>query len=188
VQNHSCYLNGRQYSRETLLWTRHVYEISPQGWKAVRKALPLPGKRLPLSEFLDTGPISKALLEIGEIGPLLELWKHVIPEGLEDRRIILSVDAVAFQPLITLPEDGTIDGLMTFRRLENPDLFSQFVANHSISEEALERRTHFSVCLPASTCESKSPLPDSVYNPRSTWKSNSSSHRETFPIERHSPS
>jgi hypothetical protein len=49
---------------------------------------------------------------MGEIGPLLELWKQAVPEGLEDRRIILNVDAVAFRPLVTLSEDGTIDGLM----------------------------------------------------------------------------
>jgi hypothetical protein len=29
VHNHSRHPNGRRYSRETLLWARHVYEISP---------------------------------------------------------------------------------------------------------------------------------------------------------------
>jgi hypothetical protein len=113
VQNHSHYPNSRRYSRETLLWTRHVYEISPQAWKAVRKALPLPGKRSLLSEFLETGMNGKALLDMGEIGRLLELWKQVVPDGLEDRYIRLSVDAIAFRPLVTPSEDGTIDGLMT---------------------------------------------------------------------------
>jgi hypothetical protein len=75
VQNHIRHPNGRRYSRETLLWVRHVYKISPQPWKAVRKALPLLGKQSLLSEFLDTGRISQALLDIGEIGPLLEFWK-----------------------------------------------------------------------------------------------------------------
>jgi hypothetical protein len=34
VQNHSRSPNHRQYSPETLLWTRHLYTISPQVWKA----------------------------------------------------------------------------------------------------------------------------------------------------------
>jgi hypothetical protein len=124
VQNHSRYPNGPRYSRETLLWARHVYQISPQDWDAVRKAFPLSGKRSLLSEFFDTGPTNKALFDMGEIGPLLELWKQAIPEGLKDRRIIFSVDPVAFRLLVTLSEDGTIDGLITLDRLENPDLFS----------------------------------------------------------------
>jgi hypothetical protein len=44
VQNHSRHPSSRRYSRETLIWARHIDEISPQAWKAVRKALALPGK------------------------------------------------------------------------------------------------------------------------------------------------
>jgi hypothetical protein len=57
---------------------------------------------------------------------LLELWKQAVPEGLEDRRIILSVDAVAFRPLVTLSEDGTIDGLMTMPRFAKVDCWTIF--------------------------------------------------------------
>jgi hypothetical protein len=44
LQNHSRHPNGRLYSRETLLWAGDSSEISPQAWKAVLKALPLPGE------------------------------------------------------------------------------------------------------------------------------------------------
>jgi hypothetical protein len=47
------------------------------------------------------------------------------PERIEGPCVILSVDAVAFRPVVTIPENGAIDELKDFDQFESPNLFSQ---------------------------------------------------------------
>jgi hypothetical protein len=44
----------------------------------------------------------------------------------------LFVDAVAFKPLVTIREDGSVEGIADFDSLESPDLFSQLIANPTL--------------------------------------------------------
>jgi hypothetical protein len=43
--------------------------------------------------------------------------------------VILSVNAVAFRPRITIDENGKVEGLEVFAQLEAPDIFGQLVLN-----------------------------------------------------------
>jgi hypothetical protein len=78
---------------------------------------------------MNSGSISHALVDEARIPDLPELWREAIPEETEDQRMILSVDAIAFPVVITPYGDGNVRGLITPGHLENPDLFSPFVAN-----------------------------------------------------------
>jgi hypothetical protein len=49
--------------------------------------------------------------------------EKAIPKKLRVN-VILRVDAVAFQPLVTVCEDGKVHSLMSFECLENSDLVS----------------------------------------------------------------
>jgi hypothetical protein len=40
-----------------------------------------------------------------------------------DRRVVLSVDAVSFRPRVTIADDGSVEGLEDIRQLESPDRF-----------------------------------------------------------------
>jgi hypothetical protein len=44
----------------------------------------------------------------------------------------LSVDPVAFKRLVTIREDGSVEGIADFDSLESPDLFSQLIANPTL--------------------------------------------------------
>jgi hypothetical protein len=69
------------------------------------------------------------LLDEARIRDLLELWREGIPQEAENRHIILGVDAIACQLLVTLCEDRNMHGLLTLEHLENHHMFSQFVPN-----------------------------------------------------------
>jgi hypothetical protein len=43
--------------------------------------------------------------------------------------VILSVDAVAFRPLVTISETGEVKGFKSLNQLHNPGLFSQYLTN-----------------------------------------------------------
>jgi hypothetical protein len=47
------------------------------------------------------------------------------PDARKNERVILSVDSVAFQPMITVSEDWTVDGLNHVFKIDD-DLFDQF--------------------------------------------------------------
>jgi hypothetical protein len=46
-----------------------------------------------------------------------------------DVRAVLSVDAVAFRPVVTVDEGGRVRGFKGLNQLESPDLFSQFLTD-----------------------------------------------------------
>jgi hypothetical protein len=69
--------------------------------------------------------VSDTLLDTQQIGHLIDLWIRGNPDGRENERIVLSVHAVAFRPMITVSKDGTVDGLNHVFKI-NGDLFDQF--------------------------------------------------------------
>lgn len=129
LENAQRHPNGRRYSLETLIWGRRVHDISPHAWRAVRKVLPLPGKRLLLAKFTETKGISDALIDSGRIGELIDLWRQAVRQEGIGCPVVLSVDAVAFRPVITVHHDGRVEGLKTMNEIENLDLLSQFLSD-----------------------------------------------------------
>jgi hypothetical protein len=74
--------------------------------------------------------IRNATLDPNEIEDLLSTWRaanNVDPGHFI--QVILAVDALAFQPLIRIKEDGSVDGIGGLDYRESPDLFSQLTAN-----------------------------------------------------------
>jgi hypothetical protein len=65
------------------------------------------------------------MLDLNDVDNLISIWRTANSIDAEDRvDSILSVDAVAFKPLVTIREDGSIEGIADFDYLESPDLFS----------------------------------------------------------------
>jgi hypothetical protein len=128
-QNATSSPQGRRDSLETLVRARHVGGISPNAWKTVRKVLPVPGKRLLLLKFTETKGISETLVDPSRIGELIHLWRQAVPPGgVGCPVVLLSVDPVAFRPLISIHEDGHVERLKNMKELDSPDLFSQFIS------------------------------------------------------------
>jgi hypothetical protein len=128
VQNRARPKNGRRYSPETLRWAWAEHQQSAAAWTIVREALPLPCERILQSHFVATGAvISHALVDLHQIGQLVNLWNQSSPDTAIDRRIVLSVDAVAFRPRVVLDGEGEVKGLEDLTKLESPDLFQQFL-------------------------------------------------------------
>jgi hypothetical protein len=74
--------------------------------------------------------IRNAMLNLNEIEDLLSIWRAA--NNVDPRhfiQVILAVDALAFKPLVTIKEDGSVDGIEAFDSLKSPDLFSQLIAN-----------------------------------------------------------
>jgi hypothetical protein len=68
---------------------------------------------------------SGALLDTQQIGQLIELWIPGNPDTREDERLVLSVQTVAFRPMITVSKDSTVDGLNHVFKIDG-HLFDQF--------------------------------------------------------------
>jgi hypothetical protein len=67
---------------------------------------------------------------------------------MTDGRVILSVDAIAFRPMATISDDGSVDGLKDLTHLDNPDLLTQFLTDHfRVSERTLGFDRYRVVCL-----------------------------------------
>jgi hypothetical protein len=128
-QNSRRLAQGRGYSPETLMWAGNVNEISPHAWSAVRKVLPVPGQRLLLAKLPETRGVSDVFANVDGMGELITLWREAIPEGLPSCAVTRSVDAVAFRRVITIHEDGHVEGFKTMSEFDSPDIFSQFVSN-----------------------------------------------------------
>jgi hypothetical protein len=115
---------------ETLAWSREIRDISPRAWEIVRRVLPLPGDRLLLSKFANArAVISSALLDLDEMEALIDLWERSHEDIMTYRRVILSVNAITFRPMVTTSDDGSVDGLKDLTHLDNPDLLMQFLAD-----------------------------------------------------------
>jgi hypothetical protein len=127
VNNQAREPNGRRYSRETMIWARQVYDISERAWDIVRKVLPLPSDRLLRDAFRESrSAICHGLLDTAEIRSVLDPWMQANQSLSSTTSVVLAVDAVAFRPLITVHENGTIDGLNEINDID-PDLFDKLV-------------------------------------------------------------
>jgi hypothetical protein len=75
--------------------------------------------------------IHQALTDIDNITLLIEIWQEAngITQAGNSIPAILSVDAVAFRPTITIDENGKVEGFDGIHQLEAPDIFTQFVLN-----------------------------------------------------------
>jgi hypothetical protein len=76
------------------------------------------------------------LTDIEDMDFLIEIWQEA--NGIEQVTgsipVILSVDAVAFRPRITVDENGKMEGLEAFAQLEAPDILANLFAIHASSE------------------------------------------------------
>jgi hypothetical protein len=95
-----------------MMWARQVYDISPSAWEVVRKVPSLPSNRVLKSAFAQVRcAMSQALLDVNEVETIVDLWtrsSHGIGFNTE---VVLSMDAVAFRPMIVVHEDGRIESL-----------------------------------------------------------------------------
>jgi hypothetical protein len=84
--------------------------------------LPLQSDRLLQSKFLNENVlIQKATLDLNDVDDFLSIWRTAHNVDAEDRvDAILSVDAVAFKPLVTIREDGSVEDIADFDCLESP--------------------------------------------------------------------
>jgi hypothetical protein len=60
---------------------------------------------------------------------LVERWNNASPETQNNRRVVLSVDAVSFRPHVAIGNDGSVGGLEDITQLEIPDFFEQHLRN-----------------------------------------------------------
>jgi hypothetical protein len=131
-RNRGVHPSGRRYSIDTISWAREIADLSPAAYEVVRAILPVPSCTLLRSKFLDfKHRVQRALMDTSFIDDLIEIWRRLNGSEAFPGPIpaILSVDAVAIRPLITVHEDGRIDGLDNLSQLETPDLFSQFITD-----------------------------------------------------------
>jgi hypothetical protein len=70
--------------------------------------------------------VSQALLEVNEVGTIVDLWMRSSPGIGFNTEVVLSVDAVAFPPMIVVREDGRIEGLNRTNEIE-VDLFDKLM-------------------------------------------------------------
>jgi hypothetical protein len=145
VRNRGRKKNGRRYSPITLQWSYTVFQQSPALWEIVRDGLPLPSDHLLESHFAKIGTIlSEALVDMDQVGLLVDLWNQSHSQTVNDRRVILTIDAVSFRPRVTIRRHGAVDGLEDIKQFEGPDLFEQFMLSPkefaAFFEETLESR------------------------------------------------
>jgi hypothetical protein len=125
LQNHSRDPNARRYSRDTMMWARQIYDISPLAWEIVRKVLPLPSNRVLKSAFAQVRcAVSQALLDVNKVGTIVDLWTRSSPGIGFNTEVVLSVDAVAFRPMIVVHEDGRIEGLNRTNETQSTSLIN----------------------------------------------------------------
>jgi hypothetical protein len=82
-----------------------------------------PGERLLLARFTKTRGLSDALVDGSGMGQLISLWAQAIPQEITNSPVVLSVDAVAFWPVISVHENGHVEGLKSMNTLDGPDRF-----------------------------------------------------------------
>jgi hypothetical protein len=60
---------------------------------------------------------------------LIQLWEQANSGVIENRRIVLASDVVAFRPRVTMNENGEVGRLKDLQQLEEVDIFQQFLAS-----------------------------------------------------------
>jgi hypothetical protein len=123
-----------------MMWARQIYDISASTWEVVRKVLPLPTNRALKSAFAQVRcTVSQALLDVNEVGTIVDLWIRSNPSIGFTTEVVLSVDAVAFRPMIVVHEDGRLEGLNRTNEIEvdlfdklmgQPQAFATFLKQH----------------------------------------------------------
>jgi hypothetical protein len=133
-RNREVHPTKRQYLFESRVWAREIHDISVAAYQVPSGILPLPSDRLLRSKFLnEKARIQKAMFDLNDVDDLLSIWRTANNVDAEDRvDEILSVDAVAFKPLVTIREDGSVEDIADFDCLESSDLFSQLIANPTL--------------------------------------------------------
>jgi hypothetical protein len=105
---------------------------SPAAYRTIRRILPLLSERLLQERFMNCQlHIRHALTDIEDMDFLIEIWREAngSEQVMGSIPVILSVDAVAFRPRITIDENEKVEGLERFTQLEAPYILSQFVLN-----------------------------------------------------------
>jgi hypothetical protein len=76
------------------------------------------------------------LTDIEDMDFLTEIWPET--NGIEQVTgsipVILSVEAVAFRPRITIDGNGKVEGLKGFAQLKTPDILANLFSIHAPSE------------------------------------------------------
>jgi hypothetical protein len=82
-------------------------------YQVISRILPLPSDCLLRAKFLDEKiRVRNAMLDVSQLDNLLSIWKTANNIGPEARiPAFLAVDAIAFQPLITIQENGSVEGI-----------------------------------------------------------------------------
>jgi hypothetical protein len=120
-------------SIETLVWAQQLDAISPAALEFVRHVLPLPGENLLNSRFAEDRTVISATLQGAEpVRELIVFWGKGLPKDVDDRSIVLAVDAIAFRPLVTVTEDGVVHGLKHLRHLDDEDLLTHFHSDPAV--------------------------------------------------------
>jgi hypothetical protein len=88
---------------------------------------------------------SNALLDVNEIGTILELWMRDNPDFGLNPCVVLSVDAVAFKLMVTIYQDRWIAGLNQVNQIDvhlfdkfvgQPPAFAAFLTEHWADAES----------------------------------------------------
>jgi hypothetical protein len=83
------------------------------------------------------------MLDLTQLDEILPIQRVANTMGSEDRiQAILAIDAVAFKPLITIREDGSVEGIDDFESLKSPDLFSQFASHPRLFQDFVIMHWH----------------------------------------------
>jgi hypothetical protein len=123
VKNQGC-----QYSLETLIWAQEIHVTSSTTLDLIRRSLPLSREPVVNSRFVRDRPIiAAALQDLDRIGELIQSWEKSLLSNVSDRSIVLAVDAIAFRPVVTIPEEGEIQGLRHLNRLDDETIFTRFL-------------------------------------------------------------
>jgi hypothetical protein len=94
-----------------LVWAEELHPINLNAWDFVRNVFCLPSERLLNSGFVKQRHIiSDALQDSERIPELIGIWKKGRPPSVPDHRVKLTVDAVAFRPLVAVTEKGEVEG------------------------------------------------------------------------------
>jgi hypothetical protein len=98
--------------------------------------------------FACTGAVLlEALVDREGVGELMTRWNASHPDTGNDRRVVLSVDAVSFQSRVAIADDWSVEGLEDKCQPESPDLFEQYLLSSKASTTFLTK--HWSAIISA---------------------------------------
>jgi hypothetical protein len=131
LHNHDVPPTRRRYFIESLVWAREIHHIWPAAYQVISQISPLSDDCLLRSKFPDEKTqVRNAMLDLTQLDEFLSIGRVANIMGSEDRiQAILAVDAIAFKPVITIREDGSVEGIDGFESLESSDLSSQFLSH-----------------------------------------------------------